>query len=189
MGRKRSAPEPSTSAPAPTEGGGAFPVLPRDAHLVKSVLSSMGVREYDPRVLHQLLEYMHRHCAEVFHEGGIYAEHAGRGQLECEDVQLALRLKAAASQTGASSLIEWMAKERNREKLPEAPTSAGLKLPKKKECLINHNYQLEPRPPAEPEEPDDAGPTSSTLLPAVRRAKPAQKISITLGGKDDDGFE
>ena len=81
----------------------------------------MGVTEYEPRVLHQLLEFLHRYCTEVFHEGHLYAEHAGRSQLECEDVQLALRLKAAASQTGAASLIEWMARERNREPLPPAP--------------------------------------------------------------------
>ena len=161
--------------------------LPRDAQLVASVLRSMGVRAYEPRVLHQLLEFMHRHCAEIFQEGGLYAEHAGRSQLECEDVQLAVRLKAAASQSGASALLEWMARERNREDLPPAPTSASVQLPPQRLCLLKVNYQLEPPPRAADEANADApsaaaaNPTSSTLQPAAKRAK-AMPISISLGG-------
>ena len=68
--------------------------------MVVAILRSMGVEEFEPHVLRQLLEYMHRYCAEVFADGADFAEHSGRaGQIECEDVKLAVRLKAAASQT------------------------------------------------------------------------------------------
>lgn len=157
----------------------AAAALPRDAHLVTAVLNSMGVDEYEPRVLHQLLEFMQRYCSEVFHEGHLYAEHAGRSTLECEDVQLALRLKAAASQTGAASLIEWMARERNREPLPPAPTTAGVQLPPQRLCLLKVNYQLDPEDKT-PAAEEPANPTASVPQPA-RRPKPALPISITLG--------
>ena len=154
--------------------------LPRDAHLVIAVLRSMGVTEYDPHVLHQLLEFLHRYCTEIFHEGHQYAEHAGRSQLECEDVQLALRLKAAASQTGASSLIEWMARERNREPLPPAPTSAGVQLPPQRLCLLKVNYQLDSHGQADAAE---SSPLPTTSIPQPpRRAKGAPPISISLAG-------
>ena len=165
----------SSSAAAP---------LPRDAQLVTAVLRSMGVTEYEPRVLHQLLEFLHRYCTEVFHEGHQYAEHAGRSQLECEDVQLALRLKAAASQTGAASLIEWMARERNREPLPPAPTSAGVQLPPQRMCLLKVNYQLDCQGQEDAAE-NTAQPTTSVPQPP-RRAKGALPISISLGGTSRD---
>ena len=157
------------------------PPLPRDAQLVTAVLRSMGVTEYEPRVLHQLLEFLHRYCTEVFHEGHMYAEHAGRSQIECEDVQLALRLKAAASQTGAASLIEWMARERNREPLPPAPTSAGVQLPPQRLCLLKVNYQLDAAEDQAGAAEDTAHPTTSVPQPP-RRAKGALPISISLSG-------
>ena len=155
--------------------------LPRDAQLVTAVLRSMGVTEYEPRVLHQLLEFLHRYCTEVFHEGHMYAEHAGRSELECGDVQLALRLKAAASQTGAASLIEWMARERNREPLPPAPTSAGVQLPPQRLCLLKVNYQLDATEDQADAAEDTAQPTTSVPQPP-RRAKGALPISISLSG-------
>ena len=161
------------------------PGVPRDAHLVSAVLRSMGVHNFEPRVLHQLLECMQRYTAEVVLEGGEYAVHAGRSQLESEDVHLAIRLRAAASQAGASSLIEWLAKERNRVPLPEAPRSAG-QLPPQRLCLLNQNYQLEPRAAPSIDATEPAAATSSTPFPAAHRAKTARKISITLGAEHGD---
>lgn len=120
------------------------PPLPRDAEVVVAILQSMGVERFEPRVLHQLMEFIHRYCAEVFQDGADFAEHSGRGgAIECEDVQLAVRLKAAASQTSAPELIRWLAYARNKEQLPEQ-AQAGIKLPKEHLCLLHPNYQLEP---------------------------------------------
>ena len=46
------------------------------------------------------------------------------------------------------ALVEWLARERNREPLPAAPTSTGVQLPPQRLCLLKVCYQLEPRPPA-----------------------------------------
>ena len=183
------------SVSAPRKRKRHAPSVPRDAHLVTAVLRSMGVRDYEPRVLHQLLEYMQRYTVEVFHEGGEYAEHAGRSQLECEDVHLAIRLRAVASQAGASSFIEWLARERNRVPLPEAPKSAG-QLPPQRLCLLKENYQLEPRAAPSDDAPEPPATMSSTPLPAAQRAQTSTKIAITLGagrgdadGSADDVWE
>ena len=126
--------------------------LPRDAKLVISVLESMGVEEYEPRVLTGLLEYMHRYCAEVFTASADYATHAGRDALDAQDVHLATKLKAAASATTATALIERMARERNRMPLPPPPPDAKLQLPAEKNCLLTPNFQMLTRPPDPPEE-------------------------------------
>jgi hypothetical protein len=33
--------------------------IPRDAKLIQNILTSMGVEEYEPRVVNQLLEFMY----------------------------------------------------------------------------------------------------------------------------------
>ena len=104
----------------------------------------MGVESYEPRVLHQLLEYMQTYLTEVFKDGEHYAEHAGRpGQIECEDVQLAARLKAASTRTHNPRLMDWMARDRNRTKLVPPP-SDKISLPNPRLCIVEENYQLQP---------------------------------------------
>jgi transcription initiation factor TFIID subunit 9B len=105
----------------------------------RKLLRSMGVEQYEPRVLHQLLEFMHTYCKDVFEEGMQFAEHAGRaGQLECEDVQLSVRLKASASQPHAPQLMEWMARKCNKAeiKAPAMPNITVRALPQHVPCPI-----------------------------------------------------
>jgi|TARA_B100000524_G_scaffold253677_1_gene137082 transcription initiation factor TFIID subunit 9B len=152
---------------------------PRDAEMMISIFRSMGVTHYEPRVIHQLLEYMHRFCTEVFHDSGDYAMHAGRpGQLECEDVHLALKLKAAAAQPTTVSFTEWMASETNRQPLPAAAQVPGVQLPLQKLCLLTPNYQLKlpsdakriPRPQPEPALPKQPGTAPPRKKPRGRKA-------------------
>ncbi|XWS18815.1 hypothetical protein CRYUN_Cryun32bG0077400 [Craigia yunnanensis] len=42
--------------------------LPRDAKIVKSLLKSMGVEDYEPRVIHQFLELWYRYVVDVLLE-------------------------------------------------------------------------------------------------------------------------
>lgn len=107
----------------------------------------MGVDDYEPSVLQQLLEFMHRYCTEVLEDGMLFCERAGRSreQLECDDVQLAVRWKAASAQTTAPQLIEQLARARNREELG-VPKSPGLQLPMEEHCLLRPNYQFDVEP-------------------------------------------
>lgn len=165
----------SSSAPAP-----------RDASDMRALLKSMGVERYEPRVLHQLLEYMSQYSAEVFADSAHYAEHAGRpGQLEAEDVQLSARLKAAAAaEARAPQLMDWMAKARNHEKLV-APAKAYIELPSRHLCLVQENYQVCPavRPEVAPQ-PEAAHSTGLPPQPPAPAPARANQIEIRLGGAD-----
>lgn len=120
---------------------------------------------------------------QVFRDGADYALHAGRpGQLECEDVYLAIKLKAAASQPPSVSFIDWMASETNRQPLPAAAEVPGVQLPLQKLCLLTPNYQLKL--------PDDAAKRvavqrdagESALPRAAGSAPPRKKPKGTKGG-------
>lgn len=156
---------------------------PRDAATVDEILRSMGVTDYEPGVLHQLLTFMHAHCAEVFSEGADYAAHAGRTAVECEDVRLACRLKSAEAQVTSAPFLEWLARERNGQPLPAAPTStSGIQLPPQKFCLLAANYDLVPRAPAvEAAEDETPSQLRSGAEPPVRPKSAGPRIPIHLG--------
>lgn len=163
---------------------------PRDAATVERILNSMGVGDYEPGVLHQLLAFMHAHCADVFSDGATYAAHAGREHIECEDVRLVCRLKSAEAQITSAPFLDWLSRERNRQPIPAAPTStSGIQLPLQKHCLLTANYDLVARPAAAPEDGTDrdSRPVGSRgAEPPVRpRGAGAKQIPIVLhpGGK------
>ena len=51
-------PSPSRATPSMSESSAND--IPRDAKVVEEILSSMDVDEWDPKVVHQLLEFMYR---------------------------------------------------------------------------------------------------------------------------------
>ncbi len=127
---------------------------PRDERRMHALLASMGVDDYEPRVLHQLLEYKHRYCAEVFSDSAQYAEHAGRaGRIEAEDVLLSARLQEAASQPAPPQLVRHLARKCNNKPIGAVPLGldprfpSALRFPNEALCMVQENYQLLPRPP------------------------------------------
>lgn len=67
--------------------------LPRDAKIVKSLLKSMGVEDYEPRVIHQFLELWYRYVVDVLTDAQVYSEHAGKAAIDSDDVKLAIQSK------------------------------------------------------------------------------------------------
>jgi histone H3/H4 len=70
---------------------------PRDVRAVRKLLLSVGLREgqYDPRVVHQLVEVARRYTGDVLVDARAYANHAGRASVERDDVRLAIQAKSA----------------------------------------------------------------------------------------------
>ena len=94
--------------------------MPRDAHVVLSVLKSMGVEECDDRVVHQLLEFMYRYVGEVLGDASAYAGHADRSTLELDDVKLAMQARVyfAFAQPPPREVQLELSSARNRVPLP-----------------------------------------------------------------------
>lgn len=96
---------------------------PRDAKIISLLLQSHGVHDFDPKVVHQLLEFAHsKYCfqsfrqairawepdlclelqgytSDVFQDSLVYAEHAGRQDIDLADVQLAVQGRVSHSFT------------------------------------------------------------------------------------------
>mmetsp|Transcript_39779 Transcript_39779/g.100271 ORF Transcript_39779/g.100271 Transcript_39779/m.100271 type:complete len:144 (-) Transcript_39779:126-557(-) len=122
---------------------------PREAKMIACLLASMGIEDYEPRVVGQLLEFMHKYSSEVLVEAGLYAEHAGRtgNHLKTSDVRLAIqsRIHNSFIQPPPRQIMMELARHKNSAPLPLIPdNSYGINLPAEELCLTNANFQIVP---------------------------------------------
>eukprot|EP00474_Spongospora_subterranea_P010118 CRZ10576.1 hypothetical protein [Spongospora subterranea] len=122
--------------------------VPRDAVCIDAILRSMGVVEYEPRIIHQLLEFMHRHVCEVVNDAQMYQQHAGRSKMDISDIRLAIQTKMnfAFVQPPQREVLHAIALEGNSQALPVIdPERVGLRIPPEQYCLTATNYIVQPK--------------------------------------------
>ena len=73
--------------------------VPKDAIIVEKILQSMGINEFEPRVIEQLLELVYRYITEVIEDSYVYMDHASRSDLDLEDIRLAIQTRVNHSYT------------------------------------------------------------------------------------------
>ncbi|PKU80267.1 transcription initiation factor TFIID subunit 9 isoform X1 [Dendrobium catenatum] len=120
---------------------------PRDARVVRELLRSMGVGEgeYEPRVLHQFLELCYRYVVDILSDAQVYAEHAGKNNIDPDDVRLAIQSKInlSFSQPPPREVLLELARTRNKTPLPKTIAPPGsIPLPPEQDTLVSPNYQL-----------------------------------------------
>ncbi|KAJ3023479.1 Transcription initiation factor TFIID subunit 9B [Thoreauomyces humboldtii] len=118
--------------------------LPRDAKLVSLMLQGMGVEDYEPRVVPQLLEFMHRYVLDVLGDAQTYAEHANHNNITTDDVRIAIEGRAAHSFTNPPrrEFLEALAAKKNAAPLPLIPEKYGVRLPPERHTLTGTNFQI-----------------------------------------------
>ncbi|KAI9486537.1 MAG: transcription initiation factor IID, 31kD subunit-domain-containing protein [Benjaminiella poitrasii] len=128
------------------------PVQPRDARIVSLILQSLGVEDYDSKVVHQLLEFAHRYTTDVFQDSLIYAEHANKADVDLDDVQLAIqgRVNHSFTTPPPKEFLLELAEEKNKQPLPLIPEKYGIRLPADKHCLTGINFSIVPDAPPPP---------------------------------------
>jgi len=124
-------------------------VDPVEAGSIREILHSMSIDQYDPAVVHQLLEFTHRYTHEVFEESRYYAEYAGRpaSEIDLEDVKLAIQTRVNFSfmQPPSRALLSTLVQQKNGRPLPLLKAKTGIRMPPEKYCLTAPNFQFKPR--------------------------------------------
>ncbi|KAI8092272.1 transcription initiation factor IID, 31kD subunit-domain-containing protein [Gilbertella persicaria] len=135
-----------------TTNGQKQPVQPRDARIVSLILQSLGVEDYDPKVVHQLLEFAHRYTSDVFQDSLVYAEHANKNEIDLDDIQLAIqgRVNHSFTTPPPKEFLLELAQEKNKQPLPLIPEKYGIRLPADKHCLTGINFSIVPDAPPPP---------------------------------------
>lgn len=129
--------------------------VPRDAKVTDQILKAMGIEEYEPRVVNQLMEFMHRYVSEILQDAQAFSSHANKQHIEIDDVKLAVQSyvqKPTYSQPPTREVIMELAQLKNTIPLPTIPQKAGVHLPPDEYCTVSTNYVVEPRKKASPQE-------------------------------------
>nr|AFK34960.1 unknown [Lotus japonicus] len=171
--------------------------MPRDAKIVKSLLKSMGVEDYEPRVIQKFLELWYRYVVDVLTDAQVYSEHASKAAIDCDDVKLAIQSKVnfSFSQPPPREVLLELAQNRNKIPLPKTIAGPGVPLPPDQDTLISPNYQfaIPNKRPAEPIE-DTEVEEATTSNPSQEektdvQQNPNQRVSFPLPKRQKINFK
>ncbi|XP_072944678.1 transcription initiation factor TFIID subunit 9 [Epargyreus clarus] len=118
--------------------------MPKDAQVIMSIMKEVGITEYEPRVINQLLEFTYRYVTCVLDDARVFASHAKKKTIDLDDVRLAVQMqldKSFTSPPPREVLLE-IARVKNVNPLPLIKPHCGLRLPPDRYCLASCNYRL-----------------------------------------------
>ncbi|XP_065354327.1 transcription initiation factor TFIID subunit 9 [Calliphora vicina] len=118
--------------------------VPKDAQVIMSILKDLGIQEYEPRVINQLLEFTYRYVTCILDDAKVFANHARKKTIDLDDVKLATEvvLDKAFTCPPPRHIISKLADVRNAMPLPPIKPHCGLRLPPDRYCLSACNYKL-----------------------------------------------
>jgi len=116
--------------------------VPNDAKQMAVLLTTMGIKQWEPRVINQLLEFMHRYVSEILTDSNKYSKHSGREKITIDDVRLAIetRIDKTSELPKRRTTLKSLSQPRNNKSLPALPNEPGVALPEI--CLTKRNYQV-----------------------------------------------
>nr|KAF6436512.1 TATA-box binding protein associated factor 9b [Rousettus aegyptiacus] len=117
---------------------------PRDALVMAQILKDMGITEYEPRVINQMLEFAFRYVTTILDDAKIYSSHAKKPNVDADDVRLAIQCRADQSFTSPPprDFLLDIARQKNQTPLPLIKSYVGPRLPPDRYCLTAPNYKL-----------------------------------------------
>ncbi|CAK7299425.1 Transcription initiation factor TFIID subunit 9 [Vulpes lagopus] len=71
----------------------------KDAQMMAQILKDMGITEYEPRVINQMLEFVFRYVTTILDDAKIYSSHAKKATVDADVVRLAIQCRADQSFT------------------------------------------------------------------------------------------
>ncbi|KAB0354996.1 hypothetical protein FD755_022455 [Muntiacus reevesi] len=98
--------------------------MPKDAQMMAQILKGMGMPEYEPRVINQMLESAFRYVTTILDDAKIYSSHAKKATIFLLDI----------------------ARQRNQTPLPLIKPYACPRLPPDIYCLTAPNYRPKSSP-------------------------------------------
>ncbi|NXV84995.1 TAF9 factor, partial [Calonectris borealis] len=142
---------------------------PKDAQVMAQILKDMGITEYEPRVINQMLEFAYRYVTTILEDAKIYSSHAKKSSVDADDVRLAIQCRTDQSFTsppprdvsktvliiaendkrvqGGNVTVSLqflldIARQKNQTPLPLIKPYSGPRLPPDRYCLTAPNYRL-----------------------------------------------
>jgi len=116
---------------------------PKDVLVMAAILKEMGVQEYEPRVVNQMVEFAYRYVTDVIEDARVYSAHANRKNITLEDVKLSVsqRLERQHAAPPPREFLLEVARKKNSQPLPLPADRVGLRLPPERYCLTSSNFK------------------------------------------------
>lgn len=117
--------------------------MPHDAGIIMAIMEALRIHNYEPIVINQLLEYIHRHVSCVIDEAIALAKHANRKFIETDDVKMGAYMTLEKSFTPAppkDALLE-LARSRLNLAIPPYKFNCGLLLPPQQQPKEYNSYK------------------------------------------------
>jgi histone H3/H4 len=136
------APRPSDALPGPA----TQQVIPKDGQVIAAILKDMGIVEYEPRVIHQLLEFSYRYVTSLLDDAQVFSAYSKKKNIDIEDIRLAVQMQVDKMFTSPPprDLISDIARHKNSVPLPPIKSHAGPRLPPDRYSLIACNFKMKP---------------------------------------------
>ncbi|XP_023935563.2 transcription initiation factor TFIID subunit 9 [Bicyclus anynana] len=139
--------------------------IPKDAQVIMSIMKEVGIADYEPRVVNQLLEFTYRYVTSILDDARVFANHSKKKAIDLDDVRLAVQVQVDKSFTNPPPrevLLE-VARVKNVTPLPLIKPHCGLRLPPDRYCLSSCNYRLKPATKKVVPKPIPSNPTIKTI--------------------------
>ncbi|XP_054244642.1 transcription initiation factor TFIID subunit 9B isoform X1 [Indicator indicator] len=153
---------------------------PKDAQVMAQILKDMGITEYEPRVINQMLEFAYRYVTTILEDAKIYSSHAKKSSVDADDVRLAIQCRTDQSFTSPPprDFLLDIARQKNQTPLPLIKPYSGPRLPPDRYCLTAPNYRLK----SLQKKVGDGTPNSNAALPRLSVGAVSSRPSTpTLG--------
>jgi len=120
--------------------------MPKDGQVITAILKDLGITEYEPRVVHQLLEFVYRHVTMILEDAQVYSTYAKKKAIDADDVRLAVQMLSEKTFTSPPprDLLMEIARHKNNIPLPPIKSHAGPRLPPDRYSLISCNFKFKP---------------------------------------------
>ncbi|KAL7631359.1 UNVERIFIED_CONTAM: hypothetical protein RMT77_018338 [Armadillidium vulgare] len=118
---------------------------PKEAEVMSTILKEMGVTNYEPGVINQMLEFTYRYVSQILDESRSYANYAKKSKpIDSDDVKLAIHMQVEKTLTTPPprDLLLELSRTRNANPLPAIKTQCGVRLPPDRYCLSACNMQI-----------------------------------------------
>lgn len=118
--------------------------MSKDAQVIDAILKEMSVDDYEPRVVHQLMEFTNRYVTSILQEAQVFSSYAKKDTIDIDDVQLAVNMQTDKTVTSPppKELLLEVAREKNNQPLPPIKPHNGLRIPFDRYTLIGSNFRL-----------------------------------------------
>lgn len=108
--------------------------------LMRQLLVSMDITDYEPAVPHMLVELFYRHVSDVLEESRRTCELRKSKEIGEEDLNVAI--KHSMRRPATPEHLQMIAKKINSQPLPPIPDIPEIVLPSEENSLMQPNFQL-----------------------------------------------